>query len=80
MSESSSPIYSHMNSLFKSSVNLTTTTIFFAILLFVVLTFADAIKSTVNQYVPNSDNKILVKFGIGIVVLVIGVIFSSLTK
>lgn len=79
MSDSSS-IYQQMSGLFKSSLNLTTTSIFFAILLFAVLTFADAIKSTVNHYIPNSENKILTKFGIGIVVLVIGVIFSSLTR
>lgn len=79
MSDSSS-IYQQMNGLFKSSFSLTTTAIFFAILLFAVLTFADAIKSTVNYYIPNTENKILTKFGVGIVVLVIGVIFSSLTK
>ena len=79
MSESSS-IYQHMSGLFRSSLSLTTTSIFFAILLFAVLTFADAIKSTVNHYIPNTENKILTKFGIGIVVLVFGVIFSSLTR
>ena len=79
MSDSSS-IYQQMSSLFKSSFSLTTTSIFFAILLFAVLTFADAIKSTVDHYIPNTENKILTKFGIGIVVIVIGVIFSSLTR
>lgn len=43
-----------------------------------VLVFVDAIKSTVNYYIPNKENKIYVKFIIGVILIVLSIILTGL--
>lgn len=45
-----------------------------------VLVFFDAIKSTVNYYMPNKDNKIIVKYVMGVVLIVISFIAVGLSS
>lgn len=45
-----------------------------------VLVFVDAIKSTVNYYIPNKENKIYIKFIIGIVLIVLSIILAGFTS
>lgn len=45
-----------------------------------VLVFFDAIKSTVNYYMPNKDNKIIGKYITGLVLIVISFIAVGLSS
>lgn len=65
-----------IDQLFGSVYETTIATVNIALLLLIIYLFGDAIKTTIDYFIPNKDKKIGVKYGIAILLIVILFVFN----